>query len=125
MTRHIDRNGGEWRPGYVHLRQVLGHQRGDLVSLVWWYAQGEAGYCNASRQRLANDLGLSKKTVTRDLHWLIAEGWLEDLTPQLRRRTHHLRPTQQCWTRIPVELPRMLRERKAVYLHDAEPEDAE
>ena len=60
---------------------------------VWRYCQGERGVCQASLETLADEVGLSTRTVQRHLHALAEAGYLEDTTPDLRNRPHTYRDT--------------------------------
>lgn len=55
---------------------------------VWRYCQMRTGTCMASLQRMADELGMSRRTVMRHLKILVEKGYLEDTTPARRNRPH-------------------------------------
>lgn len=55
---------------------------------VWRYSQQNGKVCQATQERIANDLKLGRRTVIRHLQILIDDGYLVDHTPELRHRPH-------------------------------------
>lgn len=55
---------------------------------VWRHCQMRRGVCDASRETMASETGLSKKTYDRWLPVLCERGYLKDLTPEAKHKTH-------------------------------------
>lgn len=87
---------------YDELARELGLVAAAVFGRVWWYARGPLGRCVASQGRIANDLGLSRKTVNRKLGELIDAGFIKDLTGSRRYRPHELLITDKL--HIPAQL---------------------
>ena len=64
-----------------------------LFGRVWRYCQGSYGVCSASKDTLAQNLGISRRSIIRHLQRLCALGYLDDLTPDLRNKPHTYRDT--------------------------------
>jgi biotin operon repressor len=60
-----------------------------VYGAVWRYAQQEDGECWASANTIANRLNLSRRTIARHLKDLVKDGYLIDLTPNLKGESHH------------------------------------
>jgi len=71
-----------------------------LFGRVWRYCQGSYGVCSASKETLAEQLGLSRMTIIRHLQRLCALGYLEDITPDLRNKPHTYRDTGKIMVSI-------------------------
>jgi len=112
----VDRRLGSWKPVYDYLLSQLGPERATVLSVMAWHARGDYGYCNVSADHLAQQCGLSIWVLTAHRRWLVQEGWLEDLTPNTRRFTHHYRPTTKCAAPVRVERPLSIREQHARYI---------
>lgn len=70
---------------------------------VWRYAQQENGVCQASQEKIAFELRLSRRTVIRHLQILSDEGYLKDNTPNLRNKPHTYSITSKARILITVE----------------------
>jgi DNA-binding MarR family transcriptional regulator len=70
------------------LVEELGLIPAAMYGLVWRYCQGERGVCQASLDTLAERLHINRRTALRHLKHLVREGYLEDLTPDLRNHPH-------------------------------------
>jgi hypothetical protein len=83
--------------GFTPCIDILTQQYGVITSAVfgkvWRYCQGERGVCQAAIETIANDLKLSYRTVLRHVKLLAKDGYLEDLTPDLRNVPHTYRET--------------------------------
>jgi DNA-binding Lrp family transcriptional regulator len=55
---------------------------------VWRYCQGADGICKASQSRIAKDLRLERTTVNKHIKRLVKEGYLKDLTPDVKHKPH-------------------------------------
>lgn len=76
---------------------------GMVYGRVWRYCQMEEGKCFASQKKLANDLGVSTKTIERRLKLLVKEKYLVDLTPERRHQTHEYLPTGKAGIKLSAE----------------------
>ena len=56
---------------------------------IWRYEQGQKKRCLASQGRIAQDLGLSTRTVQRRIYLLIEAGYLVDVTPKGAMTSHY------------------------------------
>ena len=79
--------------GFVPVFDVLLKKYQDpLTALVfgrrWQYCRMSDGVCRASLDTLADDLGISKATVMRHTEKLVEDGFLIDLTPDIRNVPH-------------------------------------
>lgn len=54
--------------------------------------------CKASLDTLAGELNLSRMTVIRSLRDLVTDGYLRDLSPEIRNRPHVLKVTEKLAT---------------------------
>lgn len=75
----------------------------NVYGRVWRYCQMEGNKCFASQKKLADDLGVSTKTIERRLKLLVSEGYLVDLTPDRRHQTHEYKPTGKAGIRLKAE----------------------
>jgi len=75
---------------------------------VWRYCQMGRGYCHAEQERIADNLGISRKTVNIALGELVAGGYLTDITPNTKGRTRIYKDTGKAglslYTDIDTEL---------------------
>ena len=78
--------------GFTPLFDVLVQRYGlptaAVYGRVWRFSQMRDGLCYASVERIAHDIGVSKKTVRRRLATLCEDGFLLDSTPDLRNKPH-------------------------------------
>lgn len=59
-----------------------------VFGVVWRYSQMTDGVCRASQETLAQKTGQTRKTVNKYIGWLVDDGYLTDLTPDLKNRPH-------------------------------------
>lgn len=59
-----------------------------VYGIVYRYCQMENGYCNAALEKIGDRLGVSEKTIKRHLKTLCDDGYIEDLTPDIRNVPH-------------------------------------
>lgn len=71
---------------------------------VWRYCQMKDGVCTASLKRLGDELGMSEKTIQRHVHQLVKDGYLEDITPNLRNKPHVYRDTGKLKIKVSVSV---------------------
>ncbi len=55
---------------------------------IWRYCQMSDNVCRASHDRIADELGISRRTIIRYIDVLVSQGYLKDTTPELRNRPH-------------------------------------
>lgn len=91
--RYFPAEASGWTPVLDSLIAKYGSVTALVWGRVWRYCRMPDGFCRASLSRLATELGLSLRTVQRHVHILCRDGYLEDLTPNLQGKPHHLRDT--------------------------------
>ena len=69
---------------------------------IWRYCQMKDHVCTASQERMAEELGISRRTIMRSIAKLIEHGYIEDRTPNLIGGTHTLVDTGKASMRITV-----------------------
>lgn len=69
---------------------------------IQMYCQMEDGVCNASMETIGGELGLDRATCYRHARKLCEEGFLEDLTPDLRNHPHTYRDTGKAGLTISI-----------------------
>lgn len=75
----------------------LGWEYAIIAGIIWRYSQMRDGYCWASQARIAERAGLSRETVNIKIKKLISSGFVEDLTPGIRGKTHHYKLTDLAY----------------------------
>lgn len=75
--------------------QDVGLIQAVVYGRVWRYCQMDDGICRASLQTIADNIGLSYRTVLNHIKALCAAGYLEDTTPTLRNKPHTYRDTRK------------------------------
>jgi len=93
--------------GFTPAPDIIITSCGYVTALVWgkvWrYCQGRDGICRAKLERLADELGMSERTIIRHLEMLTANGYLRDSTPDLRNKPHIYADTGKIRIGISVE----------------------
>jgi hypothetical protein len=83
--------------GFTPVIDRLAQECGAITALVfgrvWRYCQMKDGVCNASLETIASGIGMSPWTVERHIKTLVKAGYLEDLTPTLRKHPHTYKDT--------------------------------
>jgi len=59
-----------------------------VFGVVWRYCQMEDKICRASIAKIADRVKISERTVIRHLQTLCENGYLQDLTPDVRNKPH-------------------------------------
>jgi hypothetical protein len=59
-----------------------------IWGIVWRYCQMENGTCSATHETIANRAGMSHRSAVDHIHRLIKAGYIEDLTPNVRHKSH-------------------------------------
>lgn len=92
---------------FTPLLDDLVHKYGVITAAVWgrvWrYTQQENGVCQASLDKIADELQMNRRTVIRHLEILTQEGYLFDHTPELRNKPHTYAITAKASILITVE----------------------
>ena len=60
---------------------------------IWRFCQMPDGVCNASLETISEDIGIDKASVMRHAKILVEQGYLEDLSPDLRNHPHTYKDT--------------------------------
>lgn len=74
--------------------------RAAVFGKVWRYCQMENGVCEASQERIAKELGLSRVTVNQHIDKLCQDGYLKDITPDLVGMPHKYADTGKAGVSI-------------------------
>lgn len=93
--------------GFTPAPDVLIKRYGFVTALVWgriWrYCQMEEGVCRARLEKIAEEIAVSGRTVIRHIDPLVNDGYLKDLTPDLRNKPHIYVDTGKIRIRISVD----------------------
>ena len=93
--------------GFTPAPDVLIKKYGFVTALVWgriWrYCQMSDSVCRAKIETLAAELGMSDRTIIRHIDPLVEDGYLKDMTPDLRNRPHLYADTGKLRIRISIE----------------------
>jgi hypothetical protein len=93
--------------GFTPAPDFLIKKYGFVTALVWgriWrYCQMRDGICRAKIETIAAELGMSDRTIFRHVDPLVADGYLKDVTPDLKNRPHIYADTGKIRIRISVE----------------------
>lgn len=77
-----------WTPLIDALVQKHGVHAAAVFGRMWRYCQLEDGICRASIETIADELHLSRPTVTQHIETLVKNGYLVDRTPGRRNAPH-------------------------------------
>jgi hypothetical protein len=70
------------------LAREVGLVTAAVYGVVWRYCQMKDGVCSASLETIAEHVGLDRKTAERHVKKLCQKGYLKDLTPGTRNKSH-------------------------------------
>jgi len=70
---------------------------------IWRFCQMEDGVCTASLEKIAKDIGMDRSTVMRHAKDLCENGYLKDLTPDMRYKPHTYADTGKAGLHIEVQ----------------------
>ncbi len=77
---------------FTPVKDEFARERGLIQAAVygriWRFAQGQRHVCDASMDTIADCLGIDRSTAYRAAVALVADGYLEDLTPERVRAAH-------------------------------------
>lgn len=83
---------GSYKFTFTPAPDMLLDKYGPYTALVYGrvrrYCEMQEGICKASRQSIADWLGISVSSVRRNLNRLVDMGYLVDQTPGLKNRPH-------------------------------------
>jgi len=88
MNRTVLSEVHGWTPLIDHLTQTYDLITSAVFGRVWRYCQGDSRVCTASLETIGAELHIDRGTVKRKVKLLVKEGFLKDLTPNLRNRPH-------------------------------------
>ena len=93
--------------GFTPAPDALIKKYGYMTALVWgriWrYCQMSDGVCRAKIETIAAELGMSDRTIFRHIEPLVEDGYLKDMTPDLRNRPHLYADTGKLRIKIFIE----------------------
>jgi DNA-binding Lrp family transcriptional regulator len=93
--------------GFTPAPDVLITKYGFVTALVWgkmWrYCQMRDGVCRSKLETIANQLGMSERTIIRHIEPLVDGGYMLDMTPELRNKPHIYADTGKIRIGISVE----------------------
>lgn len=69
---------------------------------IWRYCQMEDGVCRASLKTIAKGINMSRTSIMNYAKLLVEQGFLEDLTPELRNKPHIYRDTGKASLEIEI-----------------------
>lgn len=89
--------GITFTPIFDHLVNQLGVTKSSILGVIWRYSQMKERLCRASQESISKRLGLSRQTVNKHLSELINEGYIVDLSPNLKNRPHLFKLTEKIF----------------------------
>ena len=93
--------------GFTPAPDVLIKKYGYVTALVWgriWrYCQLRDGVCRAKLSTIAGELEMSERTIIRHIEPMVTDGYLKDVTPELKNKPHIYADTGKIRIRISVE----------------------
>lgn len=101
--QHTEAKLKNFTPLLDELVQKFGVITAAVWGRVWRYAQQENHVCQASHEKIANELSISSRTVIRHMQILCSNGYLFDHTPGLKNVPHTYSITQKARILITVE----------------------
>ena len=105
--------------GFTPIFDVVAKEHGNVTAAVhgcaWRFCQMPDGVCKASLATIGELLGLDPATVSRHMKTLVDNGYLVDLSPDLRNRPHVYADTGKVVMRS--KLNAGIAERKATVAH--------
>lgn len=77
-----------WTPLIDTLVNLYGVTIAAVFGRIWRYCQMETGLCTASQETIAVELDISRATVNTAVGVLVRDGYLKDITPEIKNRPH-------------------------------------
>ena len=103
MDREITSTISGFTPAPDALIQEYGYMTALVWGRIWRYCQMSDGVCRAKLETIAAELGMSDRTIMRHIEPLVADGYLKDLTPDLKNRPHLYADTGKMRIKMSVE----------------------
>lgn len=88
MTATISIKIKGWTPVLDFMVEKYGIVTAIVYGRVWRYCQGDSEACTAAMDTIAKELELGRTTIYRHLKTLEDDGYIKDLTPDVRNRPH-------------------------------------
>lgn len=86
------------------LVKPYGHTTALIWGKIWRYSQMYDGICRASVLRLANEMNLSANTIAKHIKMLEDNGYIIDMTPNVRNKPHEYVDTGKLRIKISLEM---------------------
>ena len=86
------------------LVEKYGHTTPTVWGKIWRYSQMADGVCKASILRLASELNLTPNTVAKHVSLLETDGYVKDMTPDVRNKPHIYVDTGKLRIKISLEM---------------------
>lgn len=102
MTKQVPATISGFTPLFDDVVSDVGLSDAAVFGKIWRYCQMKDHVCTASQERMAEELGISRRTIMRSIAKLIEHGYIEDRTPNLIGGTHTLVDTGKASMRITV-----------------------
>ena len=102
MTKQVPATISGFTPLFDDVVSDVGLSDAAVFGKIWRYCQMKDNVCTASQERMAEELGISRRTIMRSIAKLIEHGYIEDRTPNLIGGTHTLVDTGKASMRITV-----------------------
>lgn len=88
MSKTVLANVDGFTPVIDTLVDEIGLMSAVVFGRIWRYCQMGDGVCKASLETISEAIGVDRATVMRHAKELCDDGYLKDLTPDLRNRPH-------------------------------------
>jgi len=103
VIREIPASISGFTPAPDKLIELYGYVTALVWGRIWRYCQMKGGVCFASLGKIAEEIGMSERTIIRHVDPLVKDGFLKDMTPSLKNKPHIYADTGKLKIRIGVE----------------------
>ena len=86
------------------LVKLYSHTTALVWGKVWRYSQMADGVCKASILRIAEEMNVAPNTISKHIEILEADGYVKDLTPDVRNKPHEYIDTGKIILKISLEM---------------------
>jgi DNA-binding Lrp family transcriptional regulator len=100
MSKTILANVDGFTPVIDEIVKDVGLMSAVVFGRMWRFCQMKDGVCNASLEKIAEEIGIDRATVMRHAKALCDAGYLKDLTPGLRNHPHTYADTGKVMLRL-------------------------
>jgi DNA-binding Lrp family transcriptional regulator len=100
MSKTVLANVEGFTPVIDDIVKDVGLMSAVVFGRMWRFCQMKDGVCNASLEKIAEEIGVDRATVMRHAKDLCAAGYLKDLTPDLRNHPHTYADTGKVMLRL-------------------------